>query len=502
MPTTEPNGRSLRVVLYNPRSNVASKRIVPFSLLAIGAVLEGEFEYEIVDGNATPDPDAVLRAALDAGVTVFGMTVMPGPQLEDAFERTRALKTAAPQAIVIWGGYFPTEHAEACLGGEWVDFAIRGHGEFTALSLLRALSSGRDPRAEGTPGLAFRRADGTVALGEVARVPDIEALPEFPFHRIEMAAYPRATFLGKRTLGYHSSYGCPFLCNFCGVVSLARGRWNAQSAARVERNLRRYRDEWEVDAVEFYDNNFFTHEERCADIAARIAPLGFSWWGEGRIDTLLKFKDKTWESMAKSGLRMIFLGAESGSAEALARMDKGGVLTPQMTLELAARMRAFGVVPEFSFVLGNPPDPAADIECTLTFVKQVKEKHPEAEIILYQYTPVPVAGELLEAASGKGFAFPKTLDEWTSPSWREVSRRRSDRLPWIDAGQRRRIRNFERVLNAYHPTSTDPTLTGWRRAVLRAASGWRYRLSVYEAPYELRALQKLFRYQRPETAGF
>ena len=113
-----------------------------------------------------------------------------------------------------------------------------------------------------------------------------------------------------------------------------------------------------------------------------------------------------------------------------------------------------------------------------------------------------VAGELLEAASGKGFAFPKTLDEWTSPSWREVSRRRSDRLPWIDAGQRRRIRNFERVLNAYHPTSTDPTLTGWRRAVLRAASGWRYRLSVYEAPYELRALQKLFRYQRPETAGF
>jgi radical SAM superfamily enzyme YgiQ (UPF0313 family) len=350
--------------------------------------------------------------------------------------------------------------------------------------------------------VAFRRTDGSVVKGAVARVPNIEELPEFPFHRIEMAAYPRATFMGQRTLGYHSSYGCPFHCNFCGVVSLASGRWNAQSPARVERNLRRYKDEWKVDAVEFYDNNFFTREERCRDIAERIGSLHFSWWGEGRIDTLLKFSDSTWRAMAQSGLRMVFLGAESGSAETLARMDKGGALTPQMTLDLAARMRGFGVTPEFSFVLGNPPDPEADIESTLAFVKKVKEKHPEAEIILYQYTPVPVAGDLLEAASRKGFAFPRTLEAWTSSEWREVSRRRSDHLPWIAPSQRRRIRNFERVLNAYHPTRTDPRLVGWRRGVLRALSGWRYHADFYAAPWELRVLQKLFRYQRPETAGF
>lgn len=493
----------MRVVLYNPKSNSARKRILPFSLLAIGAMLEGEFEYEILDGNREPQPDERFRNRLAAGVRVFGMTVMPGPQLEDAFARTRALKAADPSAIVIWGGYFPTEHAEACLGGGWVDFAIRGHGEFVTLGLLRELAAGRDPRGAAAPeGLAFRRAGGGVVEGAVARVPNVEELPEFPFHRLAMETYPRSTFLGTRTLGYHSSYGCPFLCNFCGVVSLAKGRWNAQSPARVERNLSRYREEWRVDAVEFYDNNFFTQEERCREIAERIAPLGFKWWGEGRIDTLLKFKDSTWQAMTRSGLRMVFLGAESGSAATLARMDKGGALTPQMTLDLAARMKGFGITPEFSFVLGNPPDPEADIESTLAFVKRVKERHPEAEIILYQYTPVPVAGELLEAAAGKGFAFPKTLEAWISREWREVSRRRSDKLPWIAPRQRLRIKNFERVLNAYHPTGTDPRLVGWRRRVLRALSGWRYRTGFYHAPYELRALQKLFRYQRPETAGF
>lgn len=476
---------------------------MPFSLLAIGAMLEGEFGYEIVDGNASGDADAALMGCLASGATVFGMTVMPGPQLEDAFQRTRALKAASPKAIVIWGGYFPTEHAEASLSGGWVDFAIRGHGEFATLGLLRELAAGRDPRMSGgVEGIAFRRADGTLVQGSVARVPNVEELPEFPFHRIEMSEYPRRTFLGQRTLGYHSSYGCPFLCNFCGVVSLAGGRWNAQSPERVERTLRRYKKEWRVDAVEFYDNNFFTHEDRCRDIALRIGRFGFNWWGEGRIDTLLKFKDATWHSMTKSGLKMVFLGAESGSKETLSRMDKGGTLTPEMTLDLAERMRTFGVTPEFSFVLGNPPDPEADIDSTLAFVKRVKEKHPEAEIILYQYTPVPVKGALLEAASEKGFAFPRTLEQWTSPAWREVSRRRSDQLPWIAPKLRQRVKNFERVLNAYHPTATDPRLSGWRRSVLRALSGWRYRTGFYEAPWELRALQKLFHYQRPETAGF
>ncbi len=493
----------MRILLYNPKSNTAGKRILPFSLLAIGAMLEGEFEFEIIDGNAEEDANAALGRGLRAGATIVGMSVMPGPQLEDAFARTRALRAAHPHVVLIWGGYFPTEHTEACLTGGFVDYAIRGHGEFAIQGLLRTIASGQNPReAPPSEGVAFRRTDGTLASGPVAGVPNVEALPPFPFHRLEMDAYPRPTFLGRRTLGYHSSYGCPFLCNFCGVVSLAAGRWRAQSATRIEQALRRYRDEWSVDAVEFYDNNFFTHEERCREIAERIDGFGFQWWGEGRIDTLLKFSDTTWQTMVRSGLRMIFLGAESGSRETLARMDKGGTLTPEMTLDLAARMRSLGVVPEFSFVLGNPPDPARDIEHTLAFVRRVKKAHPEAEIILYQYTPVPVPGALLDSAAGKGFTFPRTLEEWTSSNWGEVSRRRSDRLPWMARRDRTRVRNFERVLNAYHPTTTDPRLSGWRRGVLRAFSSWRYATGFYSAPWELRALQKLFRYQRPETAGF
>lgn len=336
----------------------------------------------------------------------------------------------------------------------------------------------------------------------MAPVPNPDELPALPYHRVPVERYLRRTFLGSRTLGHHSSYGCPFFCNFCAVVNMVAGRWRAESPARVEGVVRTYRNRWGVDAVEFYDNNFFTSEARTAEIAERIRPLGMAWWGEGRVDTLLRYSDATWRLMRESGLKMVFLGAESGSEEALARMDKGGTLAPGQTLELAARMKSYGVVPEFSFILGNPPDPEADVRETIEFIRRVKGVNPESEIVMYHYTPVPLAGELFDAATALGFRFPETLEEWIGDKWQDITRRHSAHMPWLGSRQRRRILDFERVLNAYYPTTTDVRLKGARRALLRAVSAWRYHLRLYARPLELAALQRLFHYQRPETSGF
>ena len=65
--------------------------------------------------------------------------------------------------------------------------------------------------------------------------------------------------------------------------------------------------------------------------------------------------------MRDSGLRMVFMGAESGSDETLKRMNKGGTASTDKTLFIAEKMRGYSIVPEFSFVLGNPPDPEADV---------------------------------------------------------------------------------------------------------------------------------------------
>ncbi len=500
------------LLLYNPQSSANRKPILPCSLLALAAVLEADpdrYEYVIVDGNLEPEPlarlDGLIAAQDGREPTVLGVTVMPGPQLHQAVPLVRELKRRHPQLIVVWGGYFPTQHWDVVLRSESVDYVVRGHGEYTFKALLDLLQQERRPSATALaaiPGLAYRDDRGRPVSNPPAPIPHPARLPPFPFHRVPVERYLRRTFLGERTLGYHSSYGCPFFCNFCAVVNMVEGRWLPQTAAQVADVMHLYKARWGVDGVEFYDNNFFVSEKRVAEFAARIGGLGIHWWGEARIDTLLAFDEATWRLMRDSGLKMVFMGAESGSAETLQRMRKGGTMHPHKTLEIARIMAKWDIVPEFSFVLGNPPDPERDIEETIAFIRRVKQVNPQAEIVLYLYTPVPLAGDLYDEARAEGFTFPTTLEAWVSPEWLDFSQRRSGVMPWIKPVWRRRLRDFERVLNAYYPTATDTRLRGWRRALLRGLSSWRYHLKFYHFPLELRALHRFMAYQRPETSGF
>lgn len=492
------------ILLYNPQSSSTRKPCLPQSLMALGAVLEGDYEYEIVDGNIEHQPLEVLdRKIGETGADVVAFTLMPGPQLRESVPLAAELKKRHPHITMIWGGYFPSQHWEVCLKADYVDYVVRGHGELVFKELLDSLARGDiETQAPEMRGLAYKAADGTPRSNSLAEIPHPAELPEFNWDSVPMEKYVCKSYLGDRTLAYHSSYGCPFFCNFCAVVNLVNGGWLPQPAKRVADVVQMYKDRWNINGLALYDNNFFVHQERTKEFAERIKHLGVQWWGEARIDTLLKYKPETWALMRDSGLKMVFMGAESGSADTLKRMDKGGTMSPEKTLEMAAYMKQWNIIPEFSFVMGNPPDPEGDVADTMEFIRKVKQTNPASEIIMYLYTPVPLSGALFEQAKAEGFAFPETLEGWVSDAWVKFSQRRSDVTPWMQESLRQRLRSFERVLNAYYPTATDTKLTqAWRRA-LRMVSAWRYHLKFYRFPYELDAMHRLISYQRPETTGF
>jgi radical SAM superfamily enzyme YgiQ (UPF0313 family) len=489
------------IVLLNPWSTPSPKRPLPMSLLAIGSLLEGEFDYRLVDENLEPDVVGAIGAAADGRrLTAIAVTVMPGPQLVHAVPVSRALKRRFPDVPIIWGGYFPSQHAETCLRDPAVDYCVRGQGEHTFLELIRALTRGGS--LASIQGLSFKDAGGRVVQTAPRPLSGLDEQPEWPYHRVRMERYLHRHYLGNRVAAHHSSFGCPFACTFCAVVSMAHRRWVAESPDRVARVLTRLSRDYGADAVQFHDMDFFIAEPRTRAIADRIRPLGLTWWALGRVDELMRYCDETWASMKASGLKMVFCGAESGSTETLKRMNKGGTATAEQTLELARRMASYDVVPEFSFVVGNPPDPQEDLDQTLDFVRRVKAVNPAAEIILYVYSPVPLEGTFYREAQSLGFRFPETLDEWTDARWQAFALRRDPRTPWSQGDIRRRVREFETVLNAYYPTVTDTRLTRARRWLLKTTAAWRYHSRAHRYPIELNLLQRVFKYQRPETTGF
>ena len=493
------------IVLYNPLSTTPGKQPLPLSMMALAAVLGDEHRWTLIDGNVEMDPAEAIGAALSAntsgrsGNPLLAVTVMPGPQLTQAITVCRRVKQALPHVPIVWGGYFPTQHTDVVLGSPHVDFVIRSQGEGPLLDLIHALESGGSLASVGA--LSWKQGT-TIVHNPIPPPTPLEDLPDPPYDRVDMPRYLHRNYLGRRTVAYNSSFGCPFACSFCAVVAMSNRRWIAQSPARMDRTLRCLTTTYGVDAVQMHDMDFFISEARTAEFARRIGDLSLSWWALGRVDALMQYSNSTWRAMARSGLKMVFSGAEAASDERLSAMNKGGRAAAALTLELARRMRDYGVIPEFSFVIGAPPDPAGDVEATFAFIRRLKKINPATEIVLYTYTPVPMDGPLYAGARSLGFAFPESLEAWAAPEWQQLSMRRGDGIPWIDRRLRRRVRNFERVINAYYPTATDRRLTSVHRIALRAASAWRYALRWYDAPYELRALHRLIRYQRPETTGF
>ena len=488
------------IVLYNPWSTPSIKKPLPMSLLAVGSLLEGEYDYEIVDGNLLADPiGRIVELGRSKKLTAVGFTVMPGPQLNHAVPDARRLKAALPDVPIVWGGYFASQHAEVILEADYVDFCIHSQGERTFLELVRTLDRGGD--LSSIPGLSYKES-GSIKHNPHRPLIPLDDLPDWPYHKVPMERHFHKHYLGDRVGTHHSSYGCPFACNFCAVVGMVNKRWLPQSAEHTARIVQQLHDQYGADAIQFHDMDFFVSEARAAEFADRITGLDLHWWALGRVDELMRYGDATWRKLKASGLKMVFSGAESGSDEVLRRMNKGGRASANLTLELAKRMQAYGIVPEFSFVLGNPPDPMADIQATIQFIRRLKVVNPEAETILYVYTPVPQEGTLYDEARALGFKFPDTLDEWVSGDWRSFSLRRDPHTPWLDPKLKETVRDFERVLNAYYPTVTDSKLTGLKRAALRALGAWRYWTGFYHYPLELRAFHRFFRYQRPETTGF
>jgi len=481
------------IVLLHPRSTRPQNRRFPLAVLSLAAVIEGREDYVIVDGNLDPDPASTLdRLAAEHRIELLAVSVMPGPQMVSAFGLCREFKRRHPSVPVVWGGYFPSLYTAATLNANYVDMVVRGQGEDTFLDVIQAVRGHK--RLADIAGLSFKDAFGLHVHNPPRPLRSPNDFPELPYHRLGAPEkYIARTFLGSRTAVHQASIGCPYRCRFCGVVPLFDGRQKMESPVRTARTLTHLQRAYGIDAVQFYDNNFFLRENHALDLCDRIAPLKLRWWCEGRIDILLRYPDSTLKRLRDAGATMIFFGAESGSDETLRQMNKG--LRTEQTLELAARIRRFGIVPEFSFVVGNPEDPEGDTRQSIEFIRKIKKLNPASEIIVQHYIPVPHPDG--SYGGGDRVGFPATLEEWASERWVNFVIRTEPNTPWLPRSVKRRIDGFELVVNCRWPTMQDIHLPRWGRVLLKAMSAWRYAFGFYQHPLELAWAQRFMNLRKP-----
>ena len=480
------------ILFVNPRATRPKNRRFPLSLMAIGAALPPDIDWEIVDGNR-PGIDVEEAIAAQIGgrrhgpdpVRLIAMTVMPGPQLVSAVPLAKRLKARFPDLPIVWGGNFGSLYPEPVARAPYVDWVVRGQGEQTFVELLDVIAGTRDPRT--VAGLAFLAEDG-VWIGPERRWVGPDDLPPPPYHKIDVADYLHPTFLGRRSGVYQASIGCPYACNFCGVISVFGRGEKVQAPARTAEHLGWLAREHGMDSVHFYDNNFFLGERHAREIADCFAPLGLRWWCEARVDALCRFSDDTWRRLKRAGLTMVFCGAESGSDMVLAKMRKG--ITTDQILAVAAKTREHNIIPEFSFVFGDPDAPEQEIGNSLAFIRRIKAINPAAELITYYYTPTPQRSGTygdVDPLSGT----PATLEEWTEPQWVGWMTHEDPHVPWMHESLRAQVEDFQTVLKSRFPSVHDRTTRPWGKTLGKALARRRWSNGDFANPALLRRIRSL-----------
>lgn len=497
-----------KVLLFNPRSARTKPRI-PNSILSVAASIEGLYDYVLVDGNLETDPWITIRNHLaQGGFSFFGCTAMPGPQLQQAIPISKKIREQFPGITIIWGGYFASNQPRVVLHSGYVDYIVHGPGDKCFPQLLQAIQ--QQTTVNHISHLIFRSGDDIVQTKK-DDLYDQDALNPLPYEKLNqfypLRRYLGKTYLGTRTIAYHSSMGCPFKCSFCAVVPIYNARWRGKSAQLIYKDIKHLKDTYGGNAIEFHDNNFFVSEKRTVEFSRLIQPENMVWWGEGRIDTIDRYSDHSLATMRESGCKMIFFGAETGNDEILKKMDKGGTQNSAQIRAFAARMAKFDIIPEYSFVLGTPADTPQEvmkqIDDDIAFIKEIKSINPKTEIIIYVYSPVPTEGsDLYKKVLASGFHFPDRLEDWINPQWANFDLRKNPLTPWLTPEMVDKIKDFETVLNGYYPTVSDVRLNGFKRRMLRTISALRYKTGLYYKPYELKALQILWKYRQPEIEGF
>jgi radical SAM superfamily enzyme YgiQ (UPF0313 family) len=235
--------------------------------------------------------------------------------------------------------------------------------------------------------------------------------------------------------------------------------------------------------------------------------LDISWWAEGRVDTMSSFSDDELELIRSSGCRLVFMGTETGNNDLLRTLNKGPSFEANQTLEVVNRFKSHDILPQLSFVFGFPESSSdrikRQIQDDIYFIRRVKKMNPGTEFIIYLYSPVPFdSSSIYKQVKETGLTFPETLEEWLKSEWRDFDLRLGRSLPWLKPGMIRDVRNFQVVLLAAFPGISNFHLNWVQKGLLKIPGIVRYKLQFYRFPYEIKALLKLFSYQRPEKEGF
>lgn len=344
-----------------PGLNVFDQALLPrLGLPLIGRILrEAGHNVRIYVETLAPVDWADIAQADLVG---FSTTSATAPAAYQMAERCRRL--GLPTII---GGshvtFLPEEALDHC------DLVVRGEGQVTILEVMDALQGKRS--YANILGLSYRDRAGFKTHNPPrphCSQQEFAALPAPDLSLI--VGHERMTNIPIMT-----QWGCPFDCDFCGVIEMFGRKVRARKIEDVLAELETYRGRG---AVFFYDDNFVVSKERTRTLLRGMIERGLtpSWSAQMRAEAV--YKDKATGKldhellglMRDSGCRMVYCGFESVNPETLKAYNKRQDV--QTIRDAVRAFHQYGIGVHGMFVLGSDMDDVRTFDQTVRFAQENK----------------------------------------------------------------------------------------------------------------------------------
>jgi len=421
------------VILFNPiafprnikgRAAEAQREMMaPLSLLAIAAPLLAKgYSIKIIDQQADPDWQRMLKSYLQEKPLCVGITSMTGYQIISALEASKIIKEHS-NTPVIWGGVHPTLLPRQTIENNYIDIVVEGEGEDTFSELVEAL---RVKSALSCINGIWYKENGLIIKTPPRELTDLNSQQLPPYNIIQKNKYK------TRTVYIFTSKGCPNRCAYC-YHPCHVGTWRALNAKETLKRIEFIMTVFKENLNHLYivDNNFFVDRERAKDVIEGLAKFSIPWSAHTRIDTFLKFDEAFLRLMEKSKCISLRIGIESGSQRMLELMKTDIVIPDVITIN--KRLSRFDFRISYNFMIGIPTETISDIKDTFNLISLILKENKKAKKNLNVYTPYP-GNELFNLAIKYGYQHPQDLIGWSDFNIKNTRNR-----PWLDSKRKQLI---------------------------------------------------------------
>lgn len=469
---------SNKIVFFFP-SFASSDATAPLGILAVATPLKrAGFEIVLVDSTITPNfKERVLAETRDA--LCLGISLVTGPMIRETVEISRAIKERDPDFPIVLGGWHPSLLPRQTLEASYVDYIVRGQGEFTFLELVEHLRSGSAP--DLIAGIGFKR-DGRLIMTPERPLKPLVEMPPKAYELADFDAYERVC--GRRWAMYTSSLACPFNCAYCTNSGVYGRRWNALPPEQFVEETVDLSRRYGLELLWVVDDNFLVDLDRARSIAEGLVRAGshYRWSIQATTNLTARLSVEDLKLLRRAGLQQICSGLESGSRAVLKAMQKGWQ-DFDTVYEAASRCLEAGIRPSFNIIFAFPGETRKERRETIELMMDVCRRFPGAEFWTNIFTPYP-GSPIFDRVKELGIEAPVSLEGWADYFPRYT------RLPWLDGSEHRRLqvtRDYLRIAFERFPISADRRGKVARlvQRVISLPARWRLDHDIYDLPVEL-----------------